>query len=111
MSIKIQIEVPKRVRKHFWDKGDKEKNYWGAFWALRKKPAVEIDDEVVFTFDGKPAALVFVDEIEPPKKSACSTTGKYKDSWKICWNIHSFYDLRKDKKSMKAVLRELNQEK
>jgi hypothetical protein len=105
--IALTVEVSKRLRKHFWDKGDGEKNHWGAFWAFRKKPAVKEDDQVVFTFDGKPVALVFVDEIEAPRKSACEKTGKFKGSWKVCWNISSFIDLRSDKRSLAQVLKEL----
>jgi len=46
--------------------------------------------------DDKELAQATVDFVEPPGKSMCDTTGKYKNRWKVFWKCSSFKDLRKE---------------
>ena len=86
----MNINVPKWARAHFWDEppeGDTE------FWAFRFKPPCQPGDELVFRFDGVSVARAVCSVIQPPSVSACDSTGRFGDRWKVFWTPASFEDV------------------
>lgn len=88
----FQIKIPKSVWKHFWEEPP-EGHVW-EFWAFRTKPNVKPGEKIQFTFEGRPVAEVTTHLVEEPGKSECEQTGKFKNKWKVWWNLSTFKDLR-----------------
>jgi len=82
-----KIEVPKSVRKHFWE--EPPEGNW-EFWAFRSRPNALPGERIVFTFDAAPIADAVVHHVEEPGKTKCENTGKFEKHFKIYWLPESF---------------------
>ena len=90
----MKINIPPSVLNHFWKQEPEGTIY--EFWALRFPIKAKPGDTVHFMLEGKEVAQSTVAFVEPPGKSVCDTTGKYKNRWKVFWDCKSFKDLRKE---------------
>jgi hypothetical protein len=87
----MNINVPTEAREHFWE--DPPEGAW-EFWSFRFKPPVDIGEKLFFRFDRQIVAQAVCAKIEPPGKSSCESTGKYRHGWKVFWLPDSFIDMR-----------------
>jgi len=83
----FKIEVPKSVRKHFWE--EPPEGNW-EFWAFRNRPNALSGEKIVFTFDAAPVAAAVVHHVEEPGKTKCENTGKFEKHFKIYWEPQTF---------------------
>lgn len=87
----MNINVPEWALEHFWNEppaGSRE------FWSFRFKPPCRVGEELIFRSNKKPIARAIADEIEPPGRSACASTGRFRSGWKVFWRPETFQDLR-----------------
>jgi len=90
----MKINVSPAMVSHFWEQEPVGTTH--EFWALRFPIKAKPGDTIHFMIDDKELAQATVDFVEPPGKSMCDTTGKYKNRWKVFWKCSSFKDLRKE---------------
>lgn len=83
----MKINVPESARAEFWHEPPPGHN---EFWGFRFKPKCVSGDPIYFYFDGEMVATAVVSHIEPPGKSSCQETGRFKNLWKVHWNNDSF---------------------
>jgi hypothetical protein len=88
----MNINVSESLRDHFWEDTPSEVTH--EFWAFRFPPKCAVGDKLIFRFDGEPVAEAVVDFVEKPGESSCSTTGKFKNRYKVFWRTDSFKNLK-----------------
>jgi len=88
----MNINVPESVVDHFWE--DEPEGTTHEFWAFRFPVRAKSGDIIHFHIDKKEVAQAVIDYIEPPGESSCSTTGKFKNRWKVFWKCETFKDVR-----------------
>ena len=89
----MKINVPEWAINHFWEEppeGHCE------FWAFRFEPKCKVGDVILFYINKKFVAQAIVALIEPPGKSECESTGRFKNRWKVYWRPETFIDLREN---------------
>lgn len=87
----MKINVPEFAKAHFWV--EPPAGSW-EFWGFRFKPKCQIGDKITFLIDKREVAEAIVAKIEPPGQSECSSSGRFKSTWKVYWIPESFRDLR-----------------
>jgi hypothetical protein len=87
----MKINVPLNVVDHFWEQEPPGTVY--EFWAIRFPIKAKPGDIIHFMIDGKEAAQAIVSFVEPPGKSQCDTTGRYRNRWKVFWECKTFKKL------------------
>jgi hypothetical protein len=90
----MNINVPYHALDHFWEEppaGSME------FWSFQFRPPCQVGDKIIFRNNGQSIAEALVAFIEPPGRSACETTGRFRRGWKVFWHPDSFKDLRSEK--------------
>ena len=86
----MNINVPEWARGEFWvepPEGSRE------FWSFRFPPPCKVGDPLLFKFDGQVVARAKVAAIEPPGKSECEHSGRFRSGWKVFWDPADFEDL------------------
>jgi 8-oxo-dGTP pyrophosphatase MutT (NUDIX family)/GNAT superfamily N-acetyltransferase len=84
--VMLMIEVPKDLRKGFWNRPDDVLHYW----AFKNRPRAFVDERIIFTFNRKPVAQAVVLKVEAPGNG----TGKYKHWHKVYWHPSHFQKFR-----------------
>jgi 8-oxo-dGTP pyrophosphatase MutT (NUDIX family)/RNA:NAD 2'-phosphotransferase (TPT1/KptA family)/GNAT superfamily N-acetyltransferase len=80
------IEVPKERRKTFFVRPKTPLEYW----AFKNRPRVFLNEQIIFTFGGKPMAEALVVKIEGPGTGE----GEYKHYHKVYWKPSRFRKFR-----------------
>src|SRR5271157_6241403 len=80
------IEVPQARRKKFFIRPKSVLEYW----AFKNRPRVFINEQIIFTFDGKPVAEALVVKVEAPGQGE----GEHKDWHKVYWKPSRFRKFR-----------------
>jgi ribosomal protein S18 acetylase RimI-like enzyme len=83
----MNITVPESEETHFWEEpaeGMEE------FWAFRWPVRALVGDRIIFNLRKKPIAEAVISRIEKPGQHECSTTGRFKNMWKVYWTNESF---------------------
>jgi hypothetical protein len=86
----MNINVPESARAEFWE--EPPPGNW-EFWSFRFKPPCKIGEQLIFRFDKKPVATAVVAKIEPPGKTECERTGRFRSGWKVFWEPQTFKKL------------------
>jgi hypothetical protein len=92
----MKINVPPGMVDHFWDQ--EAEGVTHEFWALRFPIKAKPGDTIHFFINGYESAQAIVSDIEPPGESSCSSTGRYRNRWKVFWDCKTFKDVRKIEK-------------
>lgn len=87
----MKIQVPEWARDHFWEEPPFG---YSEFWAFRWPPKCKVGDTIEFFFDKVKVAEATVLLIEKPGSSACESTGRFRNRWKVYWDNESFKDVR-----------------
>ena len=87
----MKINVSPSQVDHFWDEPETGN---AEFWAFRFPVKAKVNDLIEFYIDKKKVAESIIHRIEKPGESACDTTGKFKNRWKVIWLNKDFKDLR-----------------
>src|SRR5271163_3995562 len=80
------IEVPQARRKKFFIRPKSPLEYW----AFKNRPRAFINEQIIFTFGGKPVAEAMVVKIEPPGHGE----GEHKEWHKVYWKPSRFKKFR-----------------
>jgi hypothetical protein len=88
----MKVNVPDWAMDHFSE--EPPPDTVSEFWAFRFQPKCKPGDPIQFFHNGKMLATATVLKIEPPGESACSTTGRFKNRWKVHWALSSFEEVK-----------------
>jgi len=88
----MKITVPDFAIDHFF--AEPPSDVVEEFWALRWPIKANAGDVIEFRHAGKLIARAKVSRVEAPGDSECSSTGRYRNRWKVFWKLSDFEDLR-----------------
>lgn len=88
----MKINVPDWAMDHFFE--EPPPGTASEFWAFRFQPKCKAGDPIQFFRNGRMIATATVSKIEPPGVSECSSTGRFKNRWKVHWALSSFEEVK-----------------
>jgi hypothetical protein len=85
----MKITVNEWAEEHFWE--EPPEGAVEEFWALRWPVKASVGDRIEFyNVKKEKIAETVIRRIETPGQSECAGTGKFKNMWKVFWNLDDF---------------------